>query len=50
MKEVDRNQMTIDEAIAAATQNEQAQGPKDPCADCPSHTCDWGTCWMAEQK
>lgn len=50
MKEVDRNQMTIDEAIAAATQNKQTQEPKDPCVDCPNHTCDWGTCCMADKK
>lgn len=50
MKEVDKNQMTIDEVIAAATQNEQTQEPKDPCVECSNHTCDWGTCWIAEQK
>lgn len=27
-----------------------AQGPKDPCDDCPSHTCDWGICWIADKK
>lgn len=50
MKEVDTNQITIDEVIAEETQDEQAQRPKDPCADCSNHTCDWGTCYMADKK
>lgn len=43
-------QITIDEAIAAATQNKSTHEPKDPCVDCQNHTCDWGTCHMADKK
>ena len=35
MKEVDNNQMTIDEAIAAATQNKSTQEPKRPLRRLP---------------